>query len=68
MITCFYCQSQNPPDVLVCSVCSRDIAIPASLITERDQLASKRDALREELRRVCEQIDALRPSKPRRDV
>lgn len=68
MITCFYCQHQNPPDALVCSVCSRDIAIPASLITERDQLTRKRDALREELRSVRAQIDALRPAKPRRDV
>jgi hypothetical protein len=68
MITCFYCQHQNSPAVLVCSACSRDIAIPASLLTERDQLAGKRDALREELRSIRAQIDALRPAKPRRDV
>jgi len=63
MITCPYCQHQNPPLALVCSVCSRDIAAPASLLAERDHLIAKRDALRDELDRVHAQIDRHRPPK-----
>jgi hypothetical protein len=45
-----------------------NIAVPASLLAERDQLMTKRDAIREELRRVREQIYILRPPKTRQDT
>lgn len=51
---------------MVCSVCSRDIAIPTTLIAERDELLRKRDLIRDELRRARQEIDAVRNrAKPR---
>jgi hypothetical protein len=57
---CFYCQSDNVDSALVCTVCSRDIAVPAALIAERDDLLRKRDELREELRRARNEIETIR--------
>ena len=45
---------------MVCSVCARDIAIPASLITERDDLVRKRDVVRSELSAARAELEALR--------
>lgn len=44
---------------LVCASCSRDIAVPATLIAERDDLLRKRDLLRDELRRARAEIEAI---------
>ena len=44
----------------------RDIAAPASLIAERDDLARKRDMVREELMRVRGELDAHKRNKKRR--
>ena len=44
---------------LVCASCSRDIAVPARLIAERDDLMRKRDALREELKRARNEVEAI---------
>jgi hypothetical protein len=46
---CPFCTQENDPSATVCRACARDIAVPAALIAERDDLAGKRDRAREEL-------------------
>jgi len=53
---CPYCLKENADEVLVCVTCSRDIAVPATLIAERDDLLTKRDAAREELQRAMAEL------------
>lgn len=66
MMNCPYCRAENAQDSLVCASCSRDIAIPATLIAERDELLRKRDFLRDELRRARNDFEALKSHrKPR---
>jgi hypothetical protein len=65
---CPFCARENAANALVCGSCSRDIAVPASLLAERDDLARKRDIVREELMRVRSEIDALKRDKKRRSV
>lgn len=48
-MSCPFCQSDNAPSALVCAACGRDIAVPESLLAERDELLRKRDRLREAL-------------------
>jgi hypothetical protein len=60
MISCPYCLSENPGAALVCIVCSKDIAIPATLIAERDELLRKRDLVWDELRRARGEIEMIR--------
>ena len=43
----------------MCGSCSREIAVPQSLMAERDELARKRDTLRFELDRVKSELEAL---------
>ena len=57
---CPYCQSDLVDEALVCSACSRDVAIPASLIAERDALLRKREMMHEELRKAEAEITMLR--------
>lgn len=57
---CPFCGQPNVPHVLVCSSCSRDIAIPASLIAERDGLIRKREKVREELAGAKAELERLR--------
>jgi hypothetical protein len=57
---CPYCLRENPPSALVCSTCSRDIAVPATLIAERDDLLRKRDLVRDELRKARAELDMIR--------
>jgi hypothetical protein len=59
MMSCPYCRSEHPDNALVCGVCSRDIAIPATLIAERDDLLRKRDLVRDQLRSARQQIEAI---------
>ena len=59
MPSCPFCFADHPELALVCASCARDIAIPASLIAERDELVRQRDLLREALqagRRELEKI------------
>jgi len=42
--------------------------VPASLLAERDDLARKRDAVQEQLRRAKGELDILRRNKRRRSV
>ncbi len=58
-MNCPYCRSDNAEDALVCAACSRDIAVPKTLIAERDELLRKRDHLREELRRARDEVEAI---------
>jgi hypothetical protein len=65
---CPFCASENAPNALVCGSCSRDIAAPAWLMAERDDLARKRDMVREELKRVRGELDALKRNRKPRSV
>ena len=44
---------------LVCASCARDIAVPATLIAERDNLLRKRDQLRDELARARGEVETI---------
>ena len=59
-MNCPYCRSENADDALVCAPCSRDIAVPPTLIAERDGLLRKRDLLLDELRRARSEIEMIR--------
>ena len=54
-----YCRSENDKDALVCAACARDIAVPLTLIAERDELLRKREALRDELKRRRHDIETI---------
>jgi hypothetical protein len=59
MASCPFCLADHPERAFVCASCARDIAIPANLIAERDELLKKREILRDELqtgRRELEKI------------
>jgi hypothetical protein len=58
-MSCPYCRSENDKDALVCAACARDIAVPATLIAERDELLRKREALRDELKRRRSDIETI---------
>lgn len=57
---CPFCAQPNAPQALVCSSCARDIAVPLSLIAERDELLLKRDTVRQELANAKAELEALR--------
>jgi hypothetical protein len=58
-MNCPYCRSETDEDALVCAACSRDIAVPPTLIAEHDELVRKRDALRDELKRRRGDIETI---------
>ncbi|CUT10530.1 hypothetical protein BF49_1610 [Bradyrhizobium sp.] len=49
----------NAKGALVCASCGRDIAAPATLVAERDELLRKREHLRDELKRARDEIEAV---------
>jgi hypothetical protein len=59
---CPFCGHENQSITLVCGSCARDIAIPPSLIAERDDLVRKRDVAREELLRTRAELEQLKRS------
>jgi hypothetical protein len=63
MMACPYCFSENVKGALVCATCSRDIAVPATLLAERDGLLRKRELLREELAGTRKEIEMVRNRK-----
>jgi hypothetical protein len=65
---CPFCRSENDASALVCHDCSRDIAVPASLIAEREDVMRKRDLLRDELVRAKGELEGLRHGKKRRSA
>ncbi len=64
-LDCPYCAQPNAEHALVCNSCARDIAIPASLIAERDGLIRKREAVREELSRAKAELESYKIRKGR---
>jgi len=56
---CSFCLKENVPEALVCNFCARDIAVPKSLLTERDDLLRKRDAVLRELAKAKAEIEHL---------
>jgi hypothetical protein len=66
--TCPFCLQENAPAALVCASCSRDIAVPVSLLNERDELMRKRDAVREELSNTKRALEEFKRGKKRRPV
>jgi hypothetical protein len=56
-MTCPFCGSDNGSTTLVCATCGRDIAVPESLVAERDELVRKRDALRQELAAATAELE-----------
>ena len=65
---CPFCTRENPSNALVCGSCARDIAIPPSLIAEREDLVRKRNAVREELSRIQTELDRLKRRAKHRSV
>ena len=65
-MTCPFCLRENALEALVCNSCGRDIAVPKSLIDERDDLARKRDIVRHELMKAKAELEQLRHRKKRR--
>lgn len=64
-LECPYCAQPNADHALVCNSCARDIAIPASLLAERDGLIRKREAVREELSRAKAELETYKTRKDR---
>jgi hypothetical protein len=46
---CPFCHAEKADEAPVCASCSRDTAIPETLLAERTELLQKRDKLRAEL-------------------
>jgi hypothetical protein len=59
-MNCPYCQSQNADQAMVCRACARDIAVPAQLKAERDELLRKREIIHDELRKAEAEIAMIR--------
>jgi hypothetical protein len=67
-MVCPFCAQENAPAALVCSACSRDVAVPAQLIDERNDLFRKRDAAREELSRAKRELEGFKRNKKYRPL
>lgn len=62
-MSCPFCLSENVEGTLVCGTCSRDIAVPASLIAERDDLLKKRDSIKIALLKARGELEMIRTRK-----
>jgi hypothetical protein len=63
---CPFCAASIVAEVLVCPSCSRDVAVPRSLLAERDDLVRKCDLVREALGKAKAELAGLkRNRKPR---
>jgi hypothetical protein len=56
-MSCPFCESDNASSAKVCSACGRDIAVPESLVAERDELLRNRDILREQLATATAELE-----------
>ena len=65
---CPFCQNESAQAALVCDSCGRDIAVPKSLLAERDELLRKRDILRQELAVASAELQKLRRGNKRRSA
>jgi hypothetical protein len=63
---CPYCLKQNESKARVCSCCGRDIAVPETLLAERDDLLRKRDVLHGELKAARAELEQLHRARKRR--
>ena len=63
---CPFCLKENAVEALVCGSCARDIAVPKSLVAERDDLSRKRDTVRAQLLRSEGELERLRRDMKRR--
>jgi hypothetical protein len=63
---CPFCMQENAASALVCASCSRDIAVPVSLLAERDELVQKRDFVRQQLIEARAGLEALRRNRRNR--
>jgi hypothetical protein len=57
---------ENAAGALICASCARDIAVPASLLAERDDLTRKREAVRQQLSDARAGLEALRRDRKNR--
>ena len=58
-MNCPYCRTEVDADALVCATCSRDVAVPSTLVAERDELLRKRQMLRDELQHARKEIETI---------
>ncbi|MBR0800589.1 hypothetical protein JQ615_35020 [Bradyrhizobium jicamae] len=65
-MNCPFCMFGNCEGALVCIGCARDIAVPESLIAERDNLVRKREQIRAELQEARRELDAISKRRQRR--
>ena len=65
---CPFCARQNAANAFVCVSCARDIAAPEALIAELDDLIRRRDAAREGLSRVKNELETLKHGRTHRPV
>ena len=54
---CPFCESDNASSAPVCAACGRDIAVPKSLLAERDELVLKRDTLHQQLAAASAELE-----------
>jgi hypothetical protein len=64
-MNCPFCSHETGSAVLVCSSCARDIAVPISLIAERDDLVRKLEDARNALSKMQDEITSLSRVKKR---
>jgi hypothetical protein len=65
---CLFCRAENDDAAMVCNSCARDIAVPRSLLAERDDLIGKRELLRGELTAARGELEQLRRDKKNRSA
>ena len=56
MLRCPFCVGEMEEQALVCPTCNRDVAIPALLRAEHEDLLRKRDQLRAELAQAAAKL------------
>jgi hypothetical protein len=59
-LECPFCAQPNADHALVCNSCCHDIAIPVSLIAERDDLLRKLDAAKAELANAKAELESYK--------
>lgn len=65
-MVCPYCTRENTAVALVCGGCARDIAVPESLVAERDELLRKLALVQQELDEARQDLQMLRCRKHNR--
>ena len=63
---CPFCANENAVQAVVCGCCARDIAVPQSLVAERDELLRKREIVQQALSAARTELAQLRRFKKRR--